>query len=190
MVVHERPLQFDSAWVPDKHVTMVARQGDDLWILLAYRVPREPSTPRIAVWRTLKRLGVGQLGDGLVALPADARTREALEWVAEDVVAAGGSASLWESRATSRATGRDLARTMAQARTHEYQRLTAKAGADIDRMHTEGRPDSRRLSALRRELRTINRRDYFPPPERDEARSAVTALAELVLGHQDEAVRR
>jgi hypothetical protein len=49
------------------------------------RAAWEPSTPRIAVWRRLRRLGVVQVGDGLVALPADARTREQLKWVAEDV---------------------------------------------------------------------------------------------------------
>ena len=51
--------------------------------------------PRIAVWRALKRLGVVQLGDGLVALPADARTREQLEWVAVQVDEAGGTSSVW-----------------------------------------------------------------------------------------------
>src|SRR5262249_39018906 len=33
----------------------------DRWVLLAYRLPREPSTPRIAVWRRLRRLGALQL---------------------------------------------------------------------------------------------------------------------------------
>jgi len=46
------------------------------WVLLAYRLPREPSTPRITLWRKLRRLGVVQVLDGLVALPADARTKE------------------------------------------------------------------------------------------------------------------
>jgi hypothetical protein len=50
------------------------------------------SALRIAIWRKLKRLGVAQLGDGLVGLPADARIREQLEWMAEDVTEAGGSA--------------------------------------------------------------------------------------------------
>ena len=68
--------------------------GPGLWVLLCYRVPREPSAPRIAIWRKLKRLGVAQLGDGLVGLPADARTREQLEWVAEEVTEAGGSAGV------------------------------------------------------------------------------------------------
>src|SRR5918995_240816 len=65
------------------------------WVLLAYRLPREPSTPRITVWRKLRRLGVVQLVDGLVALPADARTKEQLEWIAEEVLEAGGEATVW-----------------------------------------------------------------------------------------------
>ncbi|MGH8894932.1 MAG: Chromate resistance protein ChrB, partial [Actinomycetes bacterium] len=65
------------------------------WVLLTYRLPREPSTPRIAVWRRLRRLGVAQLADGVVALPADARTREQLEWVAGQVQDAHGTAAVW-----------------------------------------------------------------------------------------------
>src|SRR2546430_17674539 len=72
-------------------------QAED-WVLLAYRLPRVPTTPRSAVWRKLKRLGVAWLGDGLVALPADPRTREQLEWVAEDVTDHGGEAILWLGR--------------------------------------------------------------------------------------------
>jgi hypothetical protein len=65
------------------------------WVLLAYRLPREPSAPRLAVWRKLKRLGVAQLLDGLVGLPLDSRNREQLEWIADQVVEAGGDASIW-----------------------------------------------------------------------------------------------
>jgi hypothetical protein len=43
---------------------------------------------------------------------------------------------------------------------------------------TEGTGRHRRtLARLRREHGRIGRRDYFPPPERDQARAAVEALA-------------
>jgi hypothetical protein len=35
------------------------------------------------------------------------------------------------------------------------------------------------VARLRRELRRVGSRDYFPPPERDEARAAVERLAAL-----------
>src|SRR5205814_10539904 len=35
---------------------LVVVAGRVEWVLLAYRVPREPSSPRIAIWRRLRRL--------------------------------------------------------------------------------------------------------------------------------------
>jgi hypothetical protein len=150
------------------------------WALLAYRVPREPSTPRIAVWRTLKRLGVAQIGDGLVALPADSRTVEALEWVADDVVQAGGTATLWRARLNSPGAEREIIAAMATARAAEYTALAAKADGTL--ASAESRLNAadglRHLRMLRRELRQVQRRDFFPPPERHRARAAVQALAD------------
>src|SRR5215468_3117618 len=99
------------------------------WVLLCYRIPREPSTPRITVWRKLRRLGVAQLADGLAALPADARTREQLEWIADEVTEAGGEASIWLAQPGSAAQERDLAARMAAARAAEYTAVAAEASA-------------------------------------------------------------
>ena len=76
------------------------------WVFLAYRVPREPSTPRISVWRKLRALGVAQLLDGLAALPLSSRNREQLEWLAEEVTEAGGEASIWIAQAATAAQER------------------------------------------------------------------------------------
>lgn len=150
-----------------------AEGGPGEWVLLSYRLPREPSTPRIAVWRKLKRLGVAHISDGLVALPAGPRTREQLEWVAEEVTDAGGSAAIWLARPATRAQEGQLAQAMAAARAAEYQAvIAAAAAAPAD--------PAARVSAVRRirnEFRSIQRRDYFPPAERDLAQAALQALA-------------
>src|SRR5512146_1815266 len=125
----------------------MSRQGQ--WVLLAYRLPREPSTPRIAVWRELRRLGVAQVSDGVVALPLDARTREQLEWLADLVVEHQGEATVWLAEPGSAAQGRALARQMRDAIDAEYERLIARADevAGVSE-HVRGRT----LAALRREL--------------------------------------
>ena len=148
-----------------------AVDGD--WVLLAYRLPRDPSTPRIAVWRKLKRLGVAQLVDGLVALPRDSRTQEAFEWLAEEIVEAGGEATVWTGSPASRAHERALARQLAAARAEEYRQVVTEARAAYD---VDARTRRRTLARLRRELHRIRRRDYFPPPERREAEAAVADL--------------
>lgn len=144
------------------------------WVLLSYRMPREPSTPRIAVWRKLKRLGAGQISDGLIALPADARTREQLEWIAEEVTEASGSASIWIAQPATLAAERELTTAMAKARATEYAAIIAEAEAAAHTTTTERQSLARRLRA---ELRRIHRRDYFPPVERELAVAAVRALA-------------
>ena len=151
-----------------------------LWALLAYRVPREPSTPRIAIWRKLKKLGVAKIGDGLVALPADSRTTEALEWVADDVLEAGGAATLWQARLTSRAAEREVSAGMVAARAAEYAALTVKAEAALTTTAPSHAESMRRLRLLRRELRAVQRRDFFPPAARQQAQTRLKTLAARV----------
>ena len=67
------------------------------WLLCCYRLPREPSRLRLAVWRRLRRLGAVMLHDGLWTLPAGAKTHEDFEWLAEEIEERGGCVLLWES---------------------------------------------------------------------------------------------
>lgn len=144
-------------------------------MLLTYRLPREPSAPRLALWRKLKRLGVAQLSDGLVALPADARTREQLEWAAEEVVEAGGTAGVWLARPATRALERDVAEPMNQARAAEFRQITENAREALNARPTERLQVLRRLRA---QMRRVERRDFFRPPEREQARLALRDLAQ------------
>ena len=169
---------------PSDIATVVASQWRDIyrevvvsrldWVLLAYRLPREPSTPRISLWRKLRRLGAVQVLDGLVALPADARTKEQLEWLADEVLDSGGEASVWLGRPGSVRDERVLATKMADAISGEYGDVLSRARAAADEPSTGRR---RTVERLRRELSRIERRDFFPPPERELARRAVDELA-------------
>lgn len=143
------------------------------WVLLNYRMPRTPSSPRVAVWRRLQSLGVAQLGDGLVALPADARTKEHLEWIAAEVEANAGSATVWVGRPTSQAGEHRIVAAMQDERRQEYLALTREAeiAAGLD-----GASRVRAAARLQQQLRKLSRRDYFPPAERAAARTAVKAL--------------
>lgn len=136
------------------------------WVLLSYRIPREPSTPRIAIWRRLKELGVAQVGDGLVALPYDARTKEHLEWVAGRVIEADGEAIVWVAEPSGRRNGERLAREMSEARAAEYRTLQKEVAAAVD-------VGPRTVQRWRRQLRKIDRRDYFRSAGRSEARQAI-----------------
>lgn len=143
------------------------------WVLLAYRLPRQPSTPRIAVWRKLERLGVARLGDGLVGLPADARTQEQIDWIAQEITEAAGSATVWLASPASVGQERAIAAAMRAARVAEYEAVLAQARAATAAGATERARAARKLRA---ELHRIARRDFFPPRQREQAQTAVDAL--------------
>ena len=145
--------------------------ADADWVLLAYRLPREPSTPRIAVWRKLRKLGVVQVVDGLVALPADPATVEAFDWLADDVIDAGGEAWTWRATPGSKQQRAAMRERVCAAAVEDYRALIADArdaGKD---------PTRRTVDRLRRELRAIESRDRFAVPEREQARSAIERLS-------------
>ena len=153
---------------------MASRRDPARWVLLSYRLPREPSTPRITVWRQLERLGVARLGDGLVGLPADARTREQFDWLAAEIRQADGTATVWLGAPVSPADEEAIVDGLRAARAIEYD-------AVIEKATTASRADrdekARALRRLREELHRISRRDFFPPTQRDGATAAVEALA-------------
>lgn len=158
----------------------------DEWVLLAYRIPREPSTPRIAVWRKLKRLGAVQLLDGLVGLPHDARTKEQLEWIADEVVAAGGEADIWLGRPATKRQQRTLAGQMSSEVDAEYEGIADEAVSALgDAIGTQ----KRSLGRLRRELKRVGQRDHFGAKGRDRAVVAVERLAEVVERDEARAAR-
>jgi hypothetical protein len=154
------------------------------WVLLAYRLPREPSTPRITLWRKLRRLGAVQLVDGLVALPSDAKTVEAFDWLADEVLEAGGEAWTWRGRPGSKDQEQALRERMTAAVVEEYRVLLVAARDALQE------PSRRAVERLRRDLRKIESRDHVAPKERERARRAIERLATVVETTEEREVSR
>jgi hypothetical protein len=64
------------------------------WVLLVYRVPPEPTAPRVAIWRALKRLPGGYLQDGAFTALASDETELQLGILAHDIRNLGGEATV------------------------------------------------------------------------------------------------
>ncbi|MFF2450959.1 Chromate resistance protein ChrB [Isoptericola sp. NPDC058082] len=122
----------------------------------------------MALWRRLKRLGAAQVSDGLVALPADARTREQLEWACEEVVERGGSASVWLARPSTSSHERELASAMAADRAAEWVEVSDAARIALDAAPTEQRSA---LTRLRGGEGEGGGRGGLSPPQRGDGRA-------------------
>jgi hypothetical protein len=150
-------------------------------MLLIYRIPREPSRHRVAVWRKLRDLGALYLQDGVAALPEDAVTREQLEWLQLRVREAGGEATLWEARPGTMAEEAELVGAFRSSREEAYRAIIAEA--ERVRRKAEmggGKTLLEQLGKLEREFRAERRRDYFRSPLRTQAAAALKTARRVV----------
>jgi hypothetical protein len=149
-------------------------------VLLVYRLPREPSRHRVAVWRKLRDLGALYLKDGVAALPEDAVTREQLEWLQLRVRETGGEATLWEGRPGTVAEEAELVDAFRSSREKAYKAIIAGAERLRRKAEMGGGSVLEQLGKLEREFRAERRRDYFRSPLRGEAEAALRAAREAV----------
>ena len=120
------------------------------WVLLVYKIPREPTASRAAVWRKLKRLGALLLHDAVWVLPATPWTREQFQWLAVEISELGGEAHLWESRL--------LLNGQADALVHQFQ---ARVDAVYQEILDELEQSDADLVALSRRYQQVRAQDYF-----------------------------
>ena len=160
--------------------------NEQRWLILIYRLPREPSRPRVAAWRKLKALGALYLQDGVVALPEDAVTREQLEWLQLQIREANGEATLWQAQPNTSKENKELVDTFRSSREEAYRTLIAGAKR-IQRKAELGGSKTlpEELGKLEREFRMERRRDYFRSPLRKEADSALKAARQAVRESAD-----
>ena len=160
------------------------------WVLLVYKIPREPSRHRVAVWRKLRDLGAIYLQDGVAALPEDAVTREQLEWLQLRVREAGGEATLWEAKPGTVAEEAELVGAFRASREEAYRSIITQAERLRRKAAMGAGALMARLSKLEREFRAERRRDYFRSPLRTEAASALKAARRAVRGANPEAAEQ
>ena len=129
------------------------------------------------MWRKLRRLGVAQIGDGLVAAPHSVSNLEQMGWIANDVLDAGGEAQLWAAELYSAKQERELVARLNRETADAYRALV-DAAEDTARSND---PVTRRQhDRLQRELRDIVRRDHLGAPGRDRAERALARLTHAV----------
>jgi len=134
------------------------------WFLLVYKVPRDPTSSRVYVWRKLKKLGAVALQDAVWLLPANPQTREQFQWLAAEITELAGEATLWESSLILGGTDGSLVRRFEEAVEVPYQEiLTALRGKRSD------------LAALSRRYQEALSRDYFKSELGQKVRKALVS---------------
>jgi hypothetical protein len=120
------------------------------WLLLVYRIPRDPTAGRVFVWRKLKQLGAIALQDAVWVLPQTPRTQEQFQWLASEITELQGEAVLWEADQVYATDHEGLRRQFLEPIEAEYREILAAL-----------RKKDRDLAALSKRFQEALARDYF-----------------------------
>jgi hypothetical protein len=159
------------------------------WLLLIYRVPREPTRLRAAVWRRLKALGAVYLQSSTAVLPESAGHERSLRALRREIAQMGGTAQVMRCEAL--AGGREVIATYNAARDEEYDEILDKCRdflAEIDKetadahfSYAELEENDEDLNKLTGWFDKIRARDMLGASHRTQVRAALdecaTALA-------------
>lgn len=150
------------------------------WLTLTWRLPSESSTPRVATWRTLRRVGAVLLTPGAAIVPYSEALLEELDWLAQSIEDAGGEAWVLPVQRLSDREEAEIRDRQRRAREDEYDTLVRQARRIPSQSRSrEGLARVRReraLSALERGLTRVESRDHFHAAgKRDAERTIVAA---------------
>ena len=141
------------------------------WVVFSYSLSSKGhSSPRVAIWRRLRRLGAISPSSGLYILPARDECVEALQWLTQEVQQAQGEALMMHVERFDSMSDAQLVELFRAARAAEYTELDAQAATLEERAGMPMAPEERlqiqeALEKLRRRHADIVRVDYFNAPE-------------------------
>src|SRR5947199_643998 len=178
------------------------KRGSPLsWRVLIYRVPTEPASKRVAVWRDLKRLGALYLQQCACIFPDIPGLTDEVQEVAAKIPALGGETFLLE---VPRLTPEDEARIIDAFRTqraNEYAEIIeeceTKFVKEIEFEHfrqnytfEEAEEIEQDLDKIRRWFERVRDRDWFNADRRDEVETWLAHCQTLLSGFEEEVYRR
>lgn len=143
------------------------------WLVLLHQLPSRPSSLRVRVWRRLQSVGALPLRSAAYLLPNRSEAREDLAWIAGEVRALGGQASVLAAASLDEAGDAALAREFQEARAADYRSLAKRAASLRAGRGAAAQAERRRLLADWERLARIT---YFDVPEQEEARRMIERL--------------
>jgi hypothetical protein len=171
------------------------------WLVLVYRVPSEPASRRVAIWRDLKRLGALYLQQCVCILPRTGTVAEDLERVTAKIDGMAGEYTLFE---VPRLRGEDEGKIVGafrDLRNKEYAEIVeeceTKFVKEVEFEHfrenytfEEAEEIAQDLEKIRRWFQSVRERDWFDADRSGEVEAWLDRCQKLLGEFEEEVYRR
>jgi hypothetical protein len=171
------------------------------WWVLVYRVPSEPASKRVGLWRDLKRTGALYLQQCVCILPDIGSNGEELERVMAKIPSLGGEAMRFVVPHLDPADEARIIQGFRDQRASEYgeiiEECETKFQKEIEFEHfrqnysfEEAEEIEQDLDKIRRWYDRVRQRDWFKADRSDEVERWLHRCQELLNGFLEEVYRR
>jgi hypothetical protein len=171
------------------------------WRVLIYRVPTEPASKRVAVWRDLKRLGALYLQQCVCIFPSIPSLTAEVDEVAAKIPALGGETFLLEVPRLQPEDEARIVEAFRVQRASEYAEIIeeceTKFVKEIEFEHfrqnytfEEAEEIEQDLDKIRRWFGRVRERDWFEADRREEVDAWLARCQTLLSGFEEEVYRR
>jgi hypothetical protein len=151
------------------------------WLALTYSLPTgQTSSPRVTLWRRVRRLGAVTVSGGAHLLPDRDACREAFQWLAQEIRQAQGEALILHVAQVEGLSDAEVVQLFHTARRKEYAELEAPLVALEQQLAGDAITRAAALDGLerlRRRLAEVSRIDYFDTPEGGQLAARLSQLA-------------
>jgi hypothetical protein len=171
------------------------------WVLLVYRVPTEPASRRVTIWRDLKRMGALYLQQCVCIFPNRADITAELDRITAKIAAMDGEYTLFDVPRLRAGDEEKIVQAIRDLRNKEYAEIVeeceTKFVKEIEFEHfrqnytfEEAEEIAQDLEKIRRWHERIVDRDWFGASHRGEVEVWIEKCQELLNGFEQEVYRR
>src|SRR5688500_1662287 len=148
------------------------------WLILVHRIPPRPLYLRAKIRQRLADVGAVAVKNAVYLLPHGADALEDLQWIAQEIVAGGGDAHLFEGDFVDGLANESAIAQFKEARNADYDAITADARAALKSARSAAAASELAAAHARltRRLEEVRRLDFF---NADHSTSAEEALAAI-----------
>jgi DNA-binding transcriptional regulator PaaX len=160
------------------------------WLLLSYKVPAEPSSKRVAIWRKIRGSGAVYIQSGVCILPKSEEHQRQFKLIKNEIVQSGGDALLFETAALDGKEQEQIVHRFNAERNEEYKEFLGKCQDYLDEVHqeievrhltyAELQENDEEIKKLREWLAKIQKFDFYGAPLLEEAQKQLVVCEQLL----------
>jgi hypothetical protein len=153
------------------------------WLVFSYSLPpKSQSSPRVTLWRRLRRLGAISPKNSVHILPAREECIEAFQWLTQEVQQMQGEAIVMYVDRFEGLDDQQLIELFRAARSSDYTEILTQAETLETEMTTSAQIDQfpESLAKLRKRYTEIFRIDFFDTPVATDVAARLTKLEQML----------